>query len=932
MIKPMRSRSQKFYLLASFVFAALSLPALAAPHIQLSAHPTPREQFAADRLRAATSSLTSNEQIILAIRQDPILKPYDKRITTFWPDATEAFLLRRLSGKGKPDTIIVTGYDSSGVLYGALELANRIRTAHAIPDTLDYEDHPALKLRGFALGMQKPEITYEGAEYDYPYTPKDFPWFYDKAYWTGYLDQLVNQRINTLYIWSGHPFTSLLKLPKYPEAQELPTEQLDQNIAMFRWLTAEADRRGIWILQGFYNIHLSHNFARAHNVPFHLSAPTPLATEYTRYCISEFIREYPNVGIFMTLGEAMGPHYGPQWATEAIVPGVKDGLAQLEKQAGHPIPEPPIVIRAHATDIEKVMPAVKPIYSNFDTMWKWNGESLTWTNIRGSVKQRFDEMVAGSNNTIVNIHLLSNLEPFRWGDPDFVRQTILNFQRIGIQGLHLYPLRYWDWPVSADNTTPLLQQTERDWIWYQSWARYAWNPNLDATTEHTYWVQQFAQRFAVPNNKTIVNLGPVSPDNWEHSTDHLTPQQLTTGEHLLAAYELSGVASPTLLPRIGITEGNREVFSLGMTMPQLIDAKRFNPAETLWTGDAPDGERLDEYVANEFNHKPHHGQTPIKVAADMAASSAKAVAEAEAASPGITPASRPEYERVLNDMRCIATLMAYYNAKTQAAELVMLFGYDHDQSHLTAARAFLAESVIDFQRLTALTDRTYRNAAGMQTSQRQIPVRGGPTTNHWRDLLPVYQKEFAIFDSRLTALSTSGTAAASAATTTPTQLPQIPFTLSPGGGETFTVKPGAQLYTDSPTPAPIATVSPELDGLTGIRVSTKQSTPIHFTLSKPAQILVGFFKSTSSRAVNVSPATEQWNLFLPNAVVPGAKGLTVSVWAKPLAAGLNDLDLGTGAYVVLGFIPEDTHVTPHITFSTTTTDNQPPNLDWLFEN
>ena len=28
-------------------------------------------------------------------------------------------------------------------------------------------------------------------------------------------------------------------------------------------------------------------------------------------------------------------------------------------------------------------------------------------------------------------------------------------------------------------------------------------------------------------------------------------------------------------------------------MPQLIDAKRYNPAETLWTGDAPDGERLE---------------------------------------------------------------------------------------------------------------------------------------------------------------------------------------------------------------------------------------------------------------------------------------------------------------------------------------------------
>src|SRR6202041_3632752 len=105
---------------------------------------------------------------------------------------------------------------------------------------------------------------------------------------------------------------------------------------------------------------------------------------------------------------------------------------------------------------------------------------------------------------------------------------------------------------------------------------------------------------------------------------------------------------------------------------------------------------------------------------------------------------------------------------------------------------------------------------------------------------------------------------------------------------------------------------------------------IHFTLAKPAQILVGFFKSDSRKATNVSPATEQWNLLLPNAVTI-AKGLPISVWAKPLPAGANDLDLGVGTYVVLGFIPDDPRVTPHVSFSTTATGDQPPNLDWLFE-
>jgi hypothetical protein len=252
----------------------------------------------------------------------------------------------------------------------------------------------------------------------------------------------------------------------------------------------------------------------------------------------------------------------------------------------------------------------------------------------------------------------------------------------------------------------------------------------------------------------------------------------------------------------------------------------------------------------------------------------------------------------------------------------MRYGYDHDTSHLVAARTLLAQSVEEFAKLTKLTDKTYRNAAGMQTSQRQIPVRGGPQTNHWRDLLPVYQNELATFDKRLTALR-SGSQISEAK---PTRLPQVGFTLHAGGGEVFTVAKGASLYSDQD--APITSVAPELDGLKGIRVSTHQETPIHFTLDKPAQILVGFFKSSSRKQVNVSPDTEQWNILLPNAVSE-AKGLPISVWAKPLPAGENDLDLGKGAYVVLGFIPEDTRVTPRVSFDPG--GKQPPNLDWMFE-
>jgi hypothetical protein len=849
---------------------------------------TARELYGAERLRAALAVLKTapaGARVVAGVRSAPEMGRFD--VPEFWPQAQEAFLIKQV---GK--IWVVTGSDPSGVLYGEMELAVRIKAGGALPEGIDDMEHPALKLRGTCIGMQKPEITYEDAEYDYPYTPKDFPFFYDKAGWTKYLDMLAEERLNTLYLWNGHPFSSLLKLPKYPEAQELPTAQLGENIAMFKWLTAEADKRGIWVLQGFYNIHLSHAFARAHHLPYHLAAPDPEASAYTRYAISEFVREYPKAGLMMTLGEALSPHHGAEWLTETIIPGVQDGLKQLGTTV-----EPPIVVRAHATDIDDVMKAVKPLYSNIDTMFKWNGESLTWTNVRGPVLDRFKMLAENSNVAIANVHLLSNLEPFRWGDPDFVRQTLTNFQRIGIGGLHLYPLRYWEWPVAGDNTEPLLEQTDRDWIWFEAWARYAWNPNRDPEKEHAYWVPRFAEKYG--SNEA--------------------------GEKLLEAYTLAGPCQPRLLPRIGITEGNRQAFALGMTMPQLIDADRFNPAVTLWTGDAPAGERLNEYVAEEAKKEPHHGETPIGVSDETVEASRKALEAAEAARPFVTK-NKDEYARVVHDMRAISLLMQFYNAKTKAAEQAMLYGYDRDAAHLRQAETLLAESVERFRSLTDVAGPAYRTASSMETTQRQILFRGGMNQfPNWQQCLPMYEKELATFRNRIAQLSAS---AAGAETKVAGPLPQVEFALKPGAGEVFAVEKGAKLFMDGNTT--ITEVAPELAGLKGIRVSPSAGGTLQFELSKPAQILVGFQKNASKKSSVLDPETEQWNLLLLNAVT-AEKMPAMAVWAKPLPAGANDLDLGKGPYVVLGFIPEDLHVAAHLNFSQAGDESGAANLDWFFE-
>ena len=885
-----RNRAPWVTALAVVVACLSGQAAQAAIRVVTSPNATSSELYAARRLRKVVSNITPPEpdaKIVIAVRSSPLLQGY--HMPHFWPSASQAFWLRRVG-----NTWVVEGSDPSGVLYGSLELASRIRSMGGLPAELNFEDHPALKLRGVCIGMQKSKIEYQGAEYDYRYTPKNFPFFYNKAEWIHYLNFLVNNRYNALYLWNGDPFTSLLKLPRYPGAQELPTAQLNRNIAMFRWLTKQASMRGIWIVQGFYNIHISHPFARAHGLHYLNSKPTPLLSTYTKYVISQFIQKYPHVGLLVTLGEALRPQYGAEWMTKTIIPGVKEGLRKIGAKE-----EPPIVVRAHATDINKVMAESLPLYHNIDAMEKWTGESLVGYDVRGKIRSEDEKLASEARLDIANVHILANLEPFRWGDPAYIQKCILSFEKIGIRGLHLYPLRFWTWPYTADKTSPRLLQIDRDWIWYQAWGRYAWDPNRNPVAEHAYWVKQFAKHYG----------------------------SYQAGEKLLTAYEDSGIAAPELLPWIGITEGNREAFCLGLTMPELIDPALFGLDPPLWNGDAPKGERLLQYVTRQVAHQPHQGVTPLGVAMKVTISSRAAVRAAEQAGQYVSR-NRAEYRRVLNDMRCIHTLMQFYNAKTQAADLVLLYGYKHNLALLQQAEELLARSLKDYKHLVALTNNTYIAGPSLDTGHREIPFlyKGGKESfSTWRECLPQYEEELAVFRKRVAWLEHSKNDNGSSQ-----PLQQIKFTLDGHNGQTFTVTPGVNLYTDSH--AIIHQINPQLDGLKGIRISRKRtsygSEPVTVTLKHPAKVLVGFFYSASEHHPPADPTRGAWKLQSINAVtVKGNPSL--AVFSRQLPAGTTTLHLGRGAYAVLGFVSPDAEIASKINFYKSPRDGQ-PNLDWLF--
>lgn len=840
---------------------------------------SPRVVFAAEKLVEALEAVKIKSSIVQSDkvpgRRIYLNQPHDAHLGSegFRFDATN-------------EDLRVVSHDDSGTLYGCIELAHRIKGAGKLPSVAGVQDQPVMRLRGTCIGMQKTFILPGRKVYEYPYTPELFPWFYDKNLWREYLDFLAENRMNTLYLWSGHPFASLVRLKDYPYAVEVPDDVFKQNQEQFRWLAQECDKRGIWLVQMFYNILVSKPFAEKNGISTQLSAPTPLVADYTRKSIAEFVKEYPNVGLMLCLGEALrGTSNQVEWATQTILPGVLDGMkaAGLKEQ-------PPVVIRTHAMDPEVIIPACFQVYSNLFTETKYNGESLTTWEPRGKDQETHLAM-SKLGPHLVNIHILSNLEPFRYGDTEFIKQSVrASRDRLGASGIHLYPLSYWNWPYSPDKMDPPLIQWRRDWIWFQAWARYAWNPDVPEEEDHAYWISQLASVYG----------------------------STRAAEKILAVYNDAGEVAPRLIRRFGITEGNRQTLSLGMTLDQLVNPQKYGAIEDLWLSQSPPGERLDEYVKKEWNHEPHIGETPPSIIREVLEYSSNAVVEADAAEPLVTE-NRDEFERLRNDVRCIQAMAENYSAKVRAAELVLRYKYSHDIRDMEHAEQFLAESLADYQKLAEMTRDTYHYANSMQTSQRKIPVSGGfkgVGTNYlWSQLVPMYQLELADFQEKLGQLKENASVTTSIDESQIKSWPAASIKLISTNAETYRVESGAKVFTDRDFV--IQSVAPELNGLIGIRFSHEAAKkgryePVEFEVDQPVQVLVGYFKSDQKGWLQVpqletaAQADERGGI---DTVIENAAAISgcpaVDIHAFRFEAGRQKLELiGKGSFVILGVVPQ----------------------------
>ena len=812
--------------------------------------------------------------------------------------------------------VLISGYDGSGLIYGCVEYAERVRRLSSVILDSTVSEAPEMVMRGTCVGLQKTTYLPGHQVYEYPYTPKNFPWFYDKKLWIRFLDMMVENKMNSLYLWNGHPFASLVRLKDYPFAVEVDSATFRKNEEMFSFLTKEASRRGIWVIQMFYNIILSKPFADHYGLKTQdRNRPiTPLISDYTRKSIAAFIKKYSNVGLLVCLGEAMDTYEDDvNWLTKTIIPGVKDGLKAIGRTD-----EPPIILRAHDTDCEMDMKAALPLYKNLYTMWKYNGESLTTYQPRGPWAEEHRKLSRLGGVHIDNVHILANLEPFRWASPMFAEKSVQAMHSVHFaNGLHLYPqASYWDWPYTADKLPDGKRelQIDRDWMWYKIWGRYAWNCHRNFSSERSYWDWILAGTyFRQPSVKV----------------DFLAESE---ADSIRKAYDESGEIAPKLLRRFGITEGNRQTLLLGMFMSQLVNPYKYTVYPDFYASCGPEGEKLIEYVEKEWKHQPHKGELPLDIVAQTEKHGDDAVAAIDAIADKVT-SNKEEFLRLQNDIHCYREFAYSFGWKVKAAQHVLNYKWGKDITELDKAVSLLEKSLNHYRKLVDLTKNTYLYANSMQTSQRRIPIGGdGGKMKTWAELLPKYEGELANLKKNIALLKNknSGVGLSKLAPISP--LTPEPVTL-PKNVKTVRLAKGVCLFSD--LDSVVTDFAPELSGMQAYVLNASQQrkkiTSIEFTCKRPVHLLVGYFRDDQKKYAQ-APHLEidatandygQAEVVYSSAIrIDGMPQVNVHQYDFP--AGHHQLLLPKGILLVLGYTADQ--LTPR-DVGLSGTDKA---IDWLF--
>ena len=422
-----------------------------------------------------------------------------------------SFGAESFSIKKEGQAIHVIGGDERGLIYGCESLAEDIRNG--------------ISLTNIKTKTEKPFLPFRGIKYDLPWDTYRHSYALelhdetcrDTAYWKAFLDMMVENRFNTLTLWNLHPYPFLIKSKNFPEASPWNDAQMKEWQKLFHAIIDMASERAIETYIIPFNIFVTPEFAKAHNVAmdnltheyFVNGDTSEIIKRYTRESVTQMLEEYPGLtGMGLTLGEGMGgmtPQQREDWMQETIIEGMR--LAKRKSKLIHRIPFSSTTGSLGITSIETEQLTRKGIEKEatlgFTEGPVWADLKFNWSHAHSTTKlmkvhggKLYDTYFKPEPTAYKIVWTARNEDFFclRWGVPSFVRTHVLQNARPYSGGYIIGSETYIpakDY-FTRDNThLPWQYAFERQWLFYKLWGRLMYDPKIPDEIFKTEFIRRY---------------------------------------------------------------------------------------------------------------------------------------------------------------------------------------------------------------------------------------------------------------------------------------------------------------------------------------------------------------------------------------------------------------------------------------------------------
>jgi hypothetical protein len=490
---------------------------LQAAEVTVSAPDSPMLRFALGKLEAAltqhtgTLKRTTNEAPAegenLVVTVDPALVS---------EIGAEGFR-RVVSGQG----LRIAGGDERGAMYGVLDVAEQIRMGTPWNKIEASRVKAQLEFRAIKFNLPWSAYRTSPALEQHQGTCKDL------KFWEAYLDMMAENRFNVLSLWSLHPYTYMIRPKNFPEACSFNDTELADWKKLWSGIFAMAKERGIETYLLNWNIFVSPEFSRAHDVaPWSVNlshigkgadATGDLVVRYTKEVVTQVLDEYPDLtGLGITFGERMGgmtPEQRRDWLDKTFVAGIAEAKrpakfiyrAPLSASTGSGGTTSIENDRSSRDQIESLTKNVTgPVYVEFKHNWSHGHSSPDLFHVHGGTLSDAYWNPPPTKHKVVWTMRNEDMYILRWGQPDFVRDFVQrqdgkDYVSGAIIGSECYipaldyitkegPHKTWNWAF------------QRQWLFYAVWGKLLYHP---ATPDERFEAM-FEERFGKGTGKDLL--------------------------------------------------------------------------------------------------------------------------------------------------------------------------------------------------------------------------------------------------------------------------------------------------------------------------------------------------------------------------------------------------------------------------------------------